>query len=66
MNILFMITPFIGLLLLIAGGVGLFVTNTNFIFGDPVWIQGNIAFGTFAFIGLVIILCIIIGGPEID
>jgi hypothetical protein len=61
-----MITPFIGLFLLIVGGVGLFVTNTNFIFGDPFWIQGNITFGAFAFIGLVIIICIIISGPEID
>jgi hypothetical protein len=66
MGALFMITPFIGIFLVIVGGIGLFITNTNLAFGDLLWIQGNIIYGVFALIGLAIIVCIIVSGPEVD
>jgi hypothetical protein len=66
MGALFMITPFIGLFLILAGGVGLFVTNTNLAFGDTLWIQGIITYGVFTIIGIAIVICIIISGPEVD
>lgn len=66
MGALFMITPFIGLFLILAGGIGLFVTNTNLAFGDILWIQGNITYGVFTIIGIAIVICIIISGPEVD
>lgn len=66
MGMLFMLTPFIGLFLLIIGSAGLFVTNTNLTFGETLWITGNLTYGTFALIGLVIIICITVSGPELD
>jgi hypothetical protein len=66
MTMLFMLTPFIGLFLLIIGSVGLFVTNTSFSFGETLWIFGNLTYGTFTLIGLVIVICITVSGPELD
>ncbi len=66
MAMLFMLTPFIGLFLLIIGSAGLFITNTSLAFGETLWIFGNLVYGTFALIGLVIVICITATGPELD
>lgn len=66
MGALFMITPFIGLFLILAGGIGLFVTTTNLALGDTLWIQGIITYGVFTIIGIAIVICIMISGPEVD
>lgn len=50
MFLLFMV---IGLVFLVAGGVGLFVTNINMDAGTHVWMIGNIAFSTFLVIGVL-------------
>jgi hypothetical protein len=64
MGLLFMILPFIGILLLISGAVGLFIINLNYSVGDLIWIQGNLTFGVFTLVGLVITICLMIGGLE--
>jgi len=66
MGMLFMLTPFIGLFLFIIGAVGLFITNNNLPPGETLWLSGNLTYGTFTLIGLVIIICITVSGPELD
>jgi len=66
MGMLFTLMTFISLLLLIVGGIGLFVTFTNFTVGDPHWIQGILTFGVFTVLGLVTIVILAMRGPEID
>ncbi len=66
MSTLFMILPFIGILLLISGGIGLFVTNLNYPAGDLIWIQGNLTYGVFALVGLAITISFMISGPEME
>jgi hypothetical protein len=56
----------IGLLLFIAGGIGLFFSYTSFALGSPEWIQGNLTYGTFTSIGLVMLILLIFAGPEFD
>lgn len=46
----------LSILLIVAGGVGLFVTLTGSEVGTVVWMQGAITFGVFLLIGLVIII----------
>ena len=50
----------IGLLLFVPGGIGLILTNANFESGDIEWVFGNLTFGTFAGVGLVLIITLII------
>ncbi len=64
MSTLFMILPFIGILLLISGGIGLFITNLNYPAGDLTWIQGNLTYGVFTLIGLAITICFMVSGLE--
>ena len=64
MSTLFMILPFIGILLLISGGIGLFIVNLNYSAGDLIWIQGNLTYGVFSFIGLAITICFMVSGLE--
>ena len=66
MSTLFMILPFIGILLLISGGTGLFVINLNYPAGDLIWIQGNLTYGVFALVGLAITISFMISGPETE
>lgn len=46
----------IGLLLLGAGGVGLFITYDNFSPATLDWIQGNLTYGIFVLLGLAIVI----------
>ena len=64
MGTLFMILPFIGILLLISGAIGLFIINFNYPAGDLIWIQGNLTYGVFALIGLAITISFMISGFE--
>ncbi|MFQ6121829.1 MAG: hypothetical protein ACE5LA_02045 [Dehalococcoidales bacterium] len=66
MGILFTGATIIGLLLLIAGGIGLFITYTGFAWGSPEWVQGNLTYGTFTIIGVAILVLLVISGPEFE
>lgn len=46
----------LGLVFLIAGGVGLFYTNVNLAAGSHLWIIGNITFSTFTVAGLGVLV----------
>jgi hypothetical protein len=53
MTVLFAV---VGLLVLIAGGAGLFITYTNYSAGSLDWIEGNLIYGVFLVIGLATII----------
>ena len=53
MLILFLI---LALIFLIGGGVGLFYVNVNMVAGTDLWVCGNITFGVFLAVGIVIII----------
>jgi hypothetical protein len=55
-----------GLVLLIAGGVGLFYTYTNVVAGAPLWMFGTIAFGTFVVLGIGVLVFLAIFNSEFD
>ena len=63
-----MITFFmiIGLVSLISGSIGLFYTNLNFAIGSPFMVYGNLTFGTFAFLGLAIIVFLVLFNSEFE
>ncbi|MFC1962228.1 hypothetical protein ACFLWN_04210 [Chloroflexota bacterium] len=63
MSFLFLI---VALILLAAGGIGLFITNTNYILGNLNWILGNLTFGTFTLLGLAIIVFLTLFNSEIE
>jgi len=54
----------IGLIFFIAGGIGLLLTNNNLNSGDIQWILGNVTFGTFIAVGLVLIITMIVASWE--
>ena len=64
MSTLFFILPFIGILLLISGGIGLFIVNLNYPAGDLIWMQGNLTYGIFTLIGLAITISYMVSGLE--
>lgn len=64
MGTLFMILPFLGIILLISGCIGLFIINLNYPMGDLIWIQGNLTYGVFTLFGLAITICLMLGGLE--
>ncbi len=66
MSTLFLILPFIGILLLISGSTGLFVINLNYPAGDLIWIQGNLTYGVFTLVGLAITISFMISGLEME
>jgi hypothetical protein len=63
MFILFMI---LALILLVAGGVGLFHVNINLAAGTNLWIYGNITFGTFTVVGIAVLLFMALFNKEFD
>jgi Na+/melibiose symporter-like transporter len=63
MIIFFMI---LALVFLITGGIGLFYTNVNLGSGTTIWVIGNLAFGTFAFFGVAILVFIALFNAEFD
>lgn len=55
MAILFTI---IGLVLLVAGGIGLVITYANYPSATLDWIEGNLTYGVFTVVGLAIIILV--------
>jgi hypothetical protein len=55
-----------GLIFLIAGGFGLFHVNINVVSGSEMWFYGNIIFGVFTLVGIMIIIFLAIFNAEID
>jgi hypothetical protein len=53
MLILFLI---LALIFLIGGGAGLFYVNINLVAHTDLWVCGNIAFGVFVAVGVVIVV----------
>jgi len=64
MSMLFILIPFIGIILLISGGIGLFIVNLNYPAGDLIWMQGNLTYGIFTLIGLAITISYMVSGLE--
>ena len=48
----------VGLLLLVAGSVGLFITNVNFPPATLDWIDGNLTYGVFTIVGIASIILV--------
>lgn len=63
---MYLLVMIFGFVLLVAGGVGLFVTNTNAVVGSLNWTQGNITFATFTVVGIGILIFLAIFGSEIE
>jgi hypothetical protein len=63
MLILFLI---LALIFFIGGGVGLFYVNVYLLSGTALWICGNITFGVFAAVGIVIIIFAALFNAEFD
>jgi hypothetical protein len=55
----------LGLVFLVTGGVGLFYVNTNDL-AETIQFIGNLAFGTFTFFGLAILVFLAIFNAEFD
>jgi hypothetical protein len=66
MSLLFILIPFIGIILLISGGIGLFIVNLNYPAGDLLWMQGNLTYGIFTLIGLAVTISYMVSGLERD
>ena len=45
-----------GLVLLVAGGAGLVLTYANFPLATLDWIEGNLTYGVFTFLGIAVII----------
>jgi hypothetical protein len=56
----------LGLIFLIGGGIGLFHVNVNMVSGTDLWLYGNITFGVFALVGIMIIIFLAIFNAEIE
>jgi hypothetical protein len=63
MFLLFMI---FGLVFLISGSIGLFYTNTNLAAWTSLWVFGNLTFGTFTLIGVLILIFMAFYNVEFD
>jgi hypothetical protein len=63
MPVLFLI---LALIFLIGGGVGLFYVNVNMVAHTDLWICGNITFGVFVAVGIVIIIFMALFNAEFD
>ena len=47
-----------GLVLLVAGGTGLFLTYANYPMATLDWIEGNLTYGVFTLLGLATIIVV--------
>jgi hypothetical protein len=56
----------LGLIFLIGGGIGLFHVNVNMVSGTDLWLYGNITFGVFALVGIMVIIFLAIFNAEIE
>ncbi len=63
---MFIFILILGLIFLIAGGIGLFHVNVNLVSGTDLWIYGNITFSVFALVGIMIIIFLALFNAEID
>ena len=54
----------VGILLLVAGGIGLFLTYSNFPLATLDWINGNLTYGMFTVLGIAIIILVTITPRE--
>ncbi len=63
MAILFLI---LALILFAGGGVGLFYVNTNLISWSDLWVCGNITFGVFVAIGVVVLVFLAFFNAEFE
>ena len=46
----------VGIILLVAGGIGLFLTFSNYPIFTLDWIEGNLTYGVFVILGLAAII----------
>ncbi|MFC1982729.1 hypothetical protein ACFLV5_02975 [Chloroflexota bacterium] len=53
MEILFTI---MGLVLLLSGGAGLFLTLTNYPVASLTWLEGTLTYGVFFLLGIIVII----------
>ncbi len=63
---MFLFFMILALILLIAGGSGLFYTNVNLAGGSHLWVCGNITFGTFTILGIATLIFMALFGSEIE
>jgi hypothetical protein len=63
---MFLFFMIIALIFLIAGGVGLFYTFVNLVSSDPLWVFGLITFGTFAIVGLGVLVFLALFNTEFE
>ena len=63
---MFIWTLLLGLIFLVGGGIGLFQVNVNQVSGTDIWMYGNITFGVFTLVGLMIIIFLALFNAEID
>ena len=63
---MFLFFMIIGLIFLVAGAGGLFYTFLNVTAGDPVRMMGVIAFGTFALVGIAMLIFLAAFNQEFD
>jgi hypothetical protein len=63
---MFIFILILGLVFLIGGGIGLFHVNVNLVSGTDLWLYGNITFGVFVLVGIMIIIFLAIFNAEID
>ena len=59
-----MLFGIVGLLLFVAGSVGLIITNTNFPPATLDWIDGNLTYGVFTIVGIASIILVTITPRE--
>ena len=63
---MFLFFMILALVFLVAGGAGLFYTFVNLTSGDPLWVFGLIAFGTFALVGVAVLVFLAAFNQEFD
>ena len=63
---MFLVIMILALVMFIAGGVGLFFTNIEGQAGSLIWIQGNITFGAFVVVGLIMIIVLAMFSSQIE
>ena len=55
---------FVGILLFVAGGVGIALTWANYDPGSLHWIEGLLTYGVFTLLGLAVIIMIVLTPKE--
>jgi hypothetical protein len=63
---MFIFILILGLVFLIGGGIGLFHVNVNLVSGTDLWFYGNLTFGVFTMVGIMIIIFLALFNAEID